>query len=181
MRLLVVILLGLATAAAAAGGPEVDVSNLPGPQTNPTIAIDPTNDQILLAGSNDLRLGAQRIYTSTDGGATWQATTTFPPPAKVQPSCASDPGVGIDPRGRQYYSFDRATPCTSDGAYRVYVLNRSGPASAWSKPVLVAPLGSARLDDKPSIAVDVSSVSRFHNRVYLAWARLSRKIVFSIV
>lgn len=182
MRLALAVAVGaMAAAASTGGGPEVDVSNLPAPQTNPTIAIDPTNDQILLAGSNDVRAGAQRIYTSTDGGKTWQTRTTFPPPANVRQTCASDPGVAIDTRGRQYYSFDRAAPCRSDGAYRVFVLTRSGPRASWSKPILVSRLGTARLDDKPAIAVDVSPISRFRNRVYLAWARLSRATVFSIV
>src|SRR5438876_1690436 len=69
-------------------GPEVDLSNLPGPQTNPTIAIDPRNDQILLAGSNSLLEGTQRIYSSTDGGVTWQTTVAFPPPTSIQASCS---------------------------------------------------------------------------------------------
>jgi hypothetical protein len=172
---------GVLAAAGSTGGPEVDVSNLPGPQTNPTIAIDPNNAQILLAGSNDPRAGAQRIYSSMDGGATWQTATTFRPPANVRQTCASDPGVAIDARSRQYYSFDRATPCRSDGAYRIFVLTRSGPAATWSKPILVSRLGTARLDDKPSIAVDISPVSKFRNRVYLAWSRLSRATIFSIV
>ena len=167
--------------AAAVTGPEVDVSQLPGAQTNPTVTIDPRNDQILLAGSNSVLEGAERVYSSTDGGATWSTSTLTPPVANIRSTCPSDPGVAIDRTGRQYYSFDRSTPCTSDAPSRVYVASRQGPDAAWSKPVLVAPLGSARFDDKPAIAVDAASASPHVNRVYVVWSHLSRRLASSIV
>jgi hypothetical protein len=184
LRIRLAVLGGAVLLAASADGAvrtEVDVSNLPGPQTNATIAIDPSNDQVLLAASNSLLEGTERIYSSTDGGATWQSRTAFPPIHNVKRTCASDPGVAIDLRGRQYFSFVRATPCSSNGVYRVYVMSRAGPAATWSKPVLVAPLHTARLDDKPMITVDGSASSPHRNRVYVAWSRLSRGTVFSVV
>ncbi len=42
-------------------------------------------------------------------------------------TCPSDPGVAIDRAGRQYFSFDRSTPCTSDAPSRVYVAHAHGP------------------------------------------------------
>ena len=143
--------------AAAITGPEVDVSQLRGPQTNPTITVDPRNEKILLAGSNSLLEGTERVYSSTDGGVTWSTSTLTPPVANLRSTCPSDPGVAIDRTGRQYFSFDRSTPCTSDAPSRVYVSSRPGPEAAWSKPVLVARLGRARFDDKPAIAVDAVS------------------------
>src|SRR5262249_36412872 len=68
-----------------------------------------------------------------------------------------------------------------DAPSRVYVAMRAGPSGAWSRPVLVAPLGSARIDDKPAIAVDNSPISPHVGRVYVAWARVSRRVVYSIV
>ena len=53
-------------------GPNVDVSNLPGAQSETAITIDPTNDRALLAGSNSFPEGTMRAYGSTDGGETWQ-------------------------------------------------------------------------------------------------------------
>ena len=171
----------VAVARGAGGPPQVDVSNLPGPQTNATIAIDPRNDRILLAGSNSLLEGADRIYSSVDGGRTWTTTLASPRPKSVAASCASDPGVAVDLAGRQYFSFVRSTPCSATGAYRVYVDVRAGPRARWSKPKLVAPLGDARFDDKPTITVDASAASPHRNRVYVAWSRLSRRSVFSIL
>jgi hypothetical protein len=185
--LLAVALAVTATTAGAAthGQPlqsaQVDVSNLPGPQTNATIVVDPTNPDVLLAGSNSFLEDTQRIYSSTDGGSTWETTITVRPPADVETACPSDPGVAIDLTGRQYYSFDVATPCNAQGTSRVYVLARSGSKAAWSAPVLVAPLGRARFDDKPAIAVDTSPGSPHRNRVYVAWTRVARNTSSNIV
>jgi len=160
---------------------EVDVSSLPGPQTNATIAVDPRNDEVLLAGSNSLFEGTERVYGSIDGGLTWDAATVTPPVGDVHASCSSDPGVAIDRAGRQFFSFDRVAPCKPDAPSHVYVAEREGSAGAWSTPVLVARLGTARTDDKPAIAVDNSPVSPYAGRVYVAWARVSRRVVYSIV
>ena len=164
----------------ALAGPEVNVSNLPGPQSEPTIVVDPTNDQILLAGSNSFAEGTMRAYSSTDGGVTWRATTAYPPPPRRELTCAGDPGVGIDSTGKEYFSFVRSTPC-STGRPRLYVIARAGSAALWGKPSLVAPLRGARFDDKPTLAVDASRASKYRNRVYVAWSRVSRNGVFSIL
>jgi len=169
---------------AEAGQPnraEVDVSNLPGPQTNPTVAVDPRDGRVLLAGSNSFLEGAERVYSSIDGGRTWSTTTLTPRVGSLDASCSSDPSVAIDRERRQYFSFDRSTPCAGDAPSRVYVATRAGVSGAWSTPTLVARLGRARIDDKPVIAVDNSPVSSHQGRVYVAWARVSRLIKYSIV
>jgi hypothetical protein len=180
-----VLLLGGAVAQAVVLAPprsaEVDVSNLPGPQTNATVTVDPTNPNVLLAGSNDVLHGTQLIYSSTDGGAKWSSSITIRPADDIASACPSDPGVAIDLTGRQYYSYDVATPCSSQGSSRIYVLTRAGPNAPWSKPILVARLGSARFDDKPGVAVDASAVSPHRNRVYVAWTRVARNTSSRIV
>jgi hypothetical protein len=125
--------------------------------------------------------GTLRAYSSTDGGVTWRTTIAHRRSANLRASCSSDPGVAIDRQGQQYYSFVRATPCSSEGTFRVFVVTRTGPDARWSAPVGVASSRSARLDDKPSIAVDTSPVSGFRNRVYVAWSRVARNARFSIV
>jgi hypothetical protein len=175
------VLLAFSASAAGAAAENVNVSRLPELQTGATIAIDPSDRDTLLAGSNSIEEGTMRIYSSTDGGRSWSGATAHPPPAKALATCSSDPGVAIDTRGRQYYSFVRAAPC-SDGARQwVYVVVRAGPQAAWSKPIRVAALGTARLDDKPAIAVDNSPRSPHQGRVYIAWTRVARNVVFTIV
>jgi len=170
----------VAAVALVAGAPNVDVSNVPGAQSETAIAIDPTNDRTLLAGSNSFSEGTMRAYGSTDGGATWQTTTVYPPPARSGATCAADPGVAIDRRGRQYFSFVRSSPCQI-GHPRLYVASRDGPGAPWGAPVLVAALHGARFDDKPAITVDRSPASPHVNRVYAAWTRVSHDGAFSIL
>ncbi|MBI4171128.1 MAG: exo-alpha-sialidase [Actinobacteria bacterium] len=161
-------------------GPEVRVSNLPDPQNEPTIAIDPSNDRILLAGSNSFSEGTMRVYSSIDGGLTWTADAVYPKPESREQTCAADPGVAVDLNGRQYYSFVRSTPCGT-GPPRLFVASRPGPDAEWSNPVQVASLGRARFDDKPALAADVSPSSPYRNRAYVAWSRISRVGVFSLL
>jgi hypothetical protein len=165
---------------AAAVEPNVNVSNLPGPQAEPTIAIHPADGKVLLAGSNSFSEGTMRAYGSTDGGASWKATTVFPAPRDPTSTCAADPGVGIDRTGRQYFSFLRSSPCTTDHP-KLYVASQAGADAAWGKPVLVAPLAGAQFDDKPALTVDRSPVSPHRNRVYVAWTRVSHNGVFRIL
>ena len=156
------------------------MSRLPGAQDEPAIAVDPSDEQVLVAGSNSFREGAMRVYSSGDGGSTWSASFLYPAPASYLTTCASDPGVAIDGTGRQYFSFIRTTPCRT-GHPRLFVAARSGSAAAW-KEALVSPLRTSLADDKPAIAVDVSPSSPHRNRVYVAWSRLARKnTVVSIV
>jgi hypothetical protein len=173
--------LALATPASlsAVAGTEVSVSRLPATQNEPSLAIDPSDDRILLAGSNSAKEGTMRLYGSTDGGVTWATSTAYPPPSSLAKTCAADPWVGIDSEGRQYLSFVRFTPCRT-GAPRVQVVTRAGPGAQWTTPKVVAPLGTARFDDKPSLAVDTSGSSPNEGRVYVAWVRASRKVVFGI-
>jgi hypothetical protein len=182
LRLLVAVALAAAFTGLARGadGPEVAVSKAPGAQNEPAIAIDPTNDRILLAGSNSFREGSMRVYSSSDGGSTWTRSFVYRPPASFLRTCASDPGVAVDLRGRQYYSFIRTTPCRT-GHPQLFVASRSGPKAAWGTPVLVNPLRTSAADDKPAIAVDASPSSPHRNRVYAAWSRLSHNQVLSIV
>ena len=74
------VLAALLVLTAPSTGPNVDVSNLPGAQSETAITIDPTNDRTLLAGSNSFPEGTMRAYGSTDGGETWQGTTVFAAP-----------------------------------------------------------------------------------------------------
>jgi hypothetical protein len=178
---LLALAVGLAAGLAGAAEPDVNVSRLPGLQSGATIAVDPANPGNLLAGSNSSEEGTMRVYSSTDGGRSWETSTTHPAPEDPLASCASDPGVAIDGRGRQYYSFVRAAPCREGTPQHVYVVVRAGPRAPWSRPIRVAPLRGALFDDKPAIAVDNSPTSPHRGRAYLAWTRVARNAVFRIV
>jgi hypothetical protein len=139
---------------AASSVANVDVSNAPGPQNEPAIAIDPRNPNVLLAGSNSFSEKTERVYSSSDGGRTWQSRPG-PPLVPGRRCGAADPGVGIDERGRQYFSFIQ---CTGPGRSRAVVASRSGPGGLWRS----VPVPGAFPADKPALAVD-------DGRVYVVW------------
>jgi hypothetical protein len=172
---------GAALLAAAAlatpglGGPrtdriQVDVSKLPGTQSETTITVAPTNPAVLLAGSNDHRTLQVAAYSSTDGGSTWSGTRLpYPPDGDL----SGDPVVAIDRGGRQYFGYVSVVETSPQTVLSgVYVVTRAGPAAPWSLPARPVESLPDGLDDKPALAVDDSAASPYLNRVYVAWSRV---------
>src|SRR5436305_13330974 len=83
------------------GGRNVDISRSSAAQFEASVAADPSNRKILLAGSMDDLVDA-RVYVSTDAGVSW---TSRPAPPLVRGSCGlSHPAVAIGPAGLQVYA-----------------------------------------------------------------------------
>lgn len=163
-------LLPLALVAAACGSApaprDVDVSRTGGPQNEVWGAVDPTDPDVVIAGSNDFGVQRTRGYTSTDGGRTWKVELA--PPLAPDIFATVDPAVAIDARGREYYAALEFS--TSLHRPNLFAAVRSGPNAHWRPPVSVdrAGIGQAAYvsDDKDAIAVDGTAV-------YLAWSRFS--------
>src|SRR5438874_2183859 len=91
---------------------DVPVSRAPGPQSEVAVAVAPNDPRVLLAGSNDTASDTMRVYSSTDGGASWSSASGPPLPGGLLAACDStDPAVAIDGRGRQYYAFVALKRC----------------------------------------------------------------------
>ena len=165
-------------------GPEVDVSSEPGVQSQVSIAVDPTDNRVLVAGSGNWGRKT-RAYSSMDGGVSWTTSANPPLPTGVPRPCAfGDSTVAIDRLSRQYYGFIVGRSCDLEhlgdgvGAPELFVARRRSALSAWTtpaRPVAALFAGDAlrrgEADDKPWLAVDVSSAGAHTNRVYLAWTR----------
>jgi hypothetical protein len=162
---------GAVSAATPADGVQVDVSNARGTQSETAIAIDPANDQVLLAGSNDHRARSTRVYGSTDGGATWSSRPGPPWPRGFDFS--GDPVAAIDRTGRQYFGFIAVRGDEEDITFRLFVSTRASAAATWTRPRRAVAPNALANDDKPALAVDTSAASPHANRVYAAWARLT--------
>jgi hypothetical protein len=162
----------------AAPTDQVNVSNAARPQAEVAVAVDPRDPNVLLGGSGSFER-ADRVYSSTDGGATWSSR----PLPVARGLCAfGDPAVTIDAAGRQYYAY-LAGGCIDFDVKQVSLMLATRPdvLSPWvaRRPAIA---GTTSFSDKEAIGVDTSPTSLHAGRLYLAWSRLSRPIgAFEIV
>src|SRR6266508_2113392 len=162
------------------------------PQNEPTVAIDPSNTDIVVAGSNDYcrqTVGGDvwaGYHRSTDGGLTWRHSLVpgYPgdesqagqaSPASGQCAAAGDPTQAFDADGRLFYAFicfNRTKPVNGS----VYVASYLNHGASYERTVLVkrgAPSGlflTGLFQDKINLTVDQTSGPGAGN-VYVAWSQ----------
>ena len=160
-----------------ASGDDVQVSTSTLPQNEPSIAVNPSNPQQLVAGAND-QLAASNwlgVYTSSDGGLTW-TNGLIPMAGLVGLREASDPAVSFSEDGTLYYSgvaFNFQRGNAVDGT--VFVSKSTDDGSSFPLTTIVAS-GSAKIggifNDKPYIGID-ETTGPFAGRVYVSWTRFT--------
>jgi hypothetical protein len=161
-------------------------------QNEPSIAVDPADPQIVVAGSNDYC--AQIVngevwtgyYRSTDGGATWSNSLVPGYPADnssggtaspVHGACgaAGDPTQAFDRQGRLFYAFicfNRTGPVNGS----VYAARYLNHGATYDRTVLIkrgTPSGlflAGLFQDKINLAVDQTAGPTSGN-VYVAWSQ----------
>ena len=163
-------------------------------QNEPSVAVDPTNPLVIVAGSNDycaeIENGSGNVwagyYRSTDGGATWSNSLVPGYPADTsaagsasptQGTCAAagDPTQSFDGAGHLYYGFicfNRAKPTNGS----IYVARYDSSGETYVRTVRVergTPSVWGLFQDKINIAVDQSVGTPTAGNVYVAWARYS--------
>jgi hypothetical protein len=176
-------------------GPSFDCDNLQ--QNETTIAVDPTNPDIIVAGANDYRLELSDkfsntvwmgYYRSTDGGLSW--SNSFVPgfpgddsrDGQLSPASGaaglSDPVVAFDRQGNVFY-LSLTIPRSSTGQNGLIVARYSNHGATYAGTALVssAPAETA-FSDKPCMAVDTSGGPSDGN-VYVGWTRDPAVILFS--
>jgi hypothetical protein len=162
-------------------------------QNEPTVAVDPRDTDVVVAGSNDYC--AQIVnddtwagyYRSTDGGATWSdsllpgypedsSAAGLASPAHGKCGAAGDPTQVFDTGGRLFYGFicfNRAQPVNGS----VYVATYDQDGARYVRTVLVdrgTPSANfaGLFQDKINITADQTSGAR-SGYVYVAWAKYS--------
>src|SRR6266702_2897575 len=162
-------------------------------QNEPSVAVDPNNTSVVVAGSNDYCAAIVNgdvwagYYRSTDGGSSWQDSLVpgYPAdtsaggtasPAHGSCSAAGDPSQAFDNAGRLFYSyicFNRGKPVNGG----VYVTRYTDDGGTYDRTVLVkkgAPSAlfnaSGLFQDKDNIEVDQTNGSHSGN-VYVAWSQ----------
>jgi hypothetical protein len=157
-------------------GANVDMSNEPGPQSETSIAIDPSSPSRLVGGSNEIIRLPMRGYFSSDSGASWGAVDLPLPPPRVNNGIdfGSDPGVAWDTRGNAYYSyiivfFSGGQGKNNINGTEMAVARSSDGGKTWTATFFDQQTGKGQFDDKPMIAVDTNPSSRFRDTIYVAW------------
>ena len=161
-------------------------------QNEPTVAVDPSSSNVVVAGSNDYCASIVNgevwtgYYRSTDGGATWtnsllpgypNDTSEAGLASPLHGTCgaAGDPTQTFDADGNLFYGFicfNRSKPINGG----VYVAKYTAHGSTYDRTTLVkrgTPSGQFQaglFQDKINLTVDQTEGEHGGN-VYVAWSQ----------
>ncbi len=161
-------------------------------QNEPTVAVDPSNPDVVVAGSNDYCATIVNgevwtgYYRSTDGGTNWSnslvpgypddsSAAGMASPAHGACAAAGDPSQAFDPDGNLFYAFicfNRGKPVNGS----VYVALYTEHGASYDRTVLVkkgTPSGlflAGLFQDKINLTVDQTDGPSSGN-VYVAWSQ----------
>jgi hypothetical protein len=161
-------------------------------QNEPTVAIDPTDTDIVVAGSNDYCASIVNnevwagYYRSTNGGQTWSLslvpgypddTSAAGVASPVHGTCGAsgDPTQSFDGEGNLFYAFicfNRAKPINGG----VYVAKYTNHGATYDRTVLVKQgspsglFGAGLFQDKINLTADQTD-GEFAGNVYTAWSQ----------
>ena len=158
--------------------PNVDISNELTPQSETSIAINPSTPSTIVAGSNEIFCLPMAAFVSTKSGAqgTWTHSAPPLPPALTTngQDFGSDPGVAWDTKGNVFYSyivvfFNRTFHAVQGSEMAVA---RSTDGLNWSETFFNPNIGNGKFNDKPMITVDTNP-GPGQNTIYVAWDNAS--------
>jgi hypothetical protein len=161
-----------------ASGDDVQVSTSTLPQNEPSVAVNPSNPQHLVAGANDQLLTRNwlAVYTSSDSGLTWTNGLIPMTGALGNFQEASDPAVSFSENGTLYYSGVAFNILRGNAvAGTVFVSKSTDDGSSFPLTTIVAS-GSNKIggifNDKPYLGID-ETTGQFAGRVYVSWTRFN--------
>ncbi len=133
----------------------VNVSNKTGPQSETTVAVNPTNPLDILAASNDLTgSDTTHVYESTDGGKHWSLVTTG-----ISGFCY-DPWLHFNDVGDAFFSYE-CNPLESY-AYRLH------GTTTWVLTTFPTSL-TGTFPDRDMITTDDTPSSAFYHSAYVGY------------
>ncbi len=131
-------------------GSNVNVTNETGPQSETSVAVDPTNPLHILQSVNDLTTTAA-MYESTDGGKTFAKNNFLPS------GFCYDTWLGFNSNGDAFVSYE----CSDQR-----IAYRKVGATSWTETIFSI-AGSA--PDRDMVAVDRNASSPFVGSVYIGY------------
>ncbi len=150
-------------------GPNVDATlNNPAVQNETTIAINPEDDQRIIASANDYRANLQPwVYSSSDGGTNW---TNYQVPGTTS-LYYGDPAMAFGTGNKAYFSYlGYQTVCGGGGG--MYVSRTTDGGTTFSAPIPFASNHHDTVDyfqDKEYVTVDNVPGSPHNGNVYIGW------------
>ena len=156
-------------------GPNVDVSNECGPQSETYITLNQGKPKNLAGGSNEIFRDPMRAYASFDGGASWSGTDApLPPPLNGANDTrfGSDPSLVFDTRGNLFYSYIVVFFGGGngvDGTELAVAKSTDGGKSFPGATYFSFSSGGDHFNDKPMITSDRNPASPFRDNIYVAW------------
>src|SRR5690242_12147798 len=163
------------TTTSAAVGPNVDVSNECGPQSETYVTVNSSKPKNLAGGSNEIFRLPMRAYASFDNGASWSGVDAPLPPAlngTHDTRFGSDPSLVFDSRGNLFYSYIVVFFGGGngvDGSELAVAKSADGGKSFPAATYFSFSSGSNHFNDKPMITADVNPSSPFRDNIYVAW------------
>jgi hypothetical protein len=162
-------------------------------QNEPTVAVDPADTRIVVAGANDYCAAIVNgevwtgYYRSTDSGGSWSLSLLPGYPNDSSPAglasplhgkcaAAGDPTQSFDRSGRLFYAFicfNRVKPVNGS----VYVARYLNDGATYDRTVLVkegTPSGlflTGLFQDKINLTVDQTTTPATSGNVYVAWSQ----------
>jgi hypothetical protein len=159
--------------AAVKVGPNVDVSNECGPQSETYVTVNPAHPRNLAGGSNEIFRLPMRGYFSNDGGASWGGVDLPLPPAKGNGiNFGSDPTLAFDSSGNVYYGYIVVYFGNGNGingTAMAVARSRDGGRTYPQFTLFSLEGGENHFNDKPMITADTNPASPFRDSVYAAW------------
>jgi len=153
--------------------PNVNISNNPLPQNEPSVKFNAKYPNRVLAAWRDFRTGvspAQRrigYSYSTDGGTTWSASQLIPALSPNHP-LASDPVVVSDTNGTFYVA---TVSLTTSGGLELVVFKSTDLGVTFTSYNFVSG-GAGNSEDKEWMICDLTKGSSpYKNHMYITWTR----------
>jgi len=164
---------GAGSIVSAGSGVNVDISNECGPQSETYITLNPSQQQALAAGSNEIFRLPMRGYFSRNGGVSWGGVDLpLPPPIANGIDFGSDPTLAFDTRGNLFYGYIVVFFGNGSGVKGTEMAVARSTDGGQTYPGVTYfsfESGSNHFNDKPMITADTNATSPFRDNVYIAW------------